>query len=164
MIFIYINQFQFITEMIFYFFAVTFIPNLTVDALSCCNDSFVRFWHNSSWYLITSLRQGACVVLCSVLLDPLWPRGLEPARPLCSWNFPGKNTGLGSIACSRASSRLNPCLRSSQGLNLCLLHWQADSLPLSHPGNPPGWLYISQASDLNQSFLWRALVLFCGRW
>ena len=24
-----------------------------------------------------------------------------------------------------------------QGLNLCLLHWQADSLPLSHEGNPP---------------------------
>ena len=24
----------------------------------------------------------------------------------------------------------------SQGLNLCLLHWQADSLPLSHLGSP----------------------------
>ena len=24
----------------------------------------------------------------------------------------------------------------SQGLNLCLLHWQADSLPLSHQGSP----------------------------
>ena len=23
-----------------------------------------------------------------------------------------------------------------QGLNLCLLHWQADSLPLSHQGSP----------------------------
>ena len=25
---------------------------------------------------------------------------------------------------------------SSQGLNLCLLHWQTDSLPLSHQGSP----------------------------
>ena len=24
----------------------------------------------------------------------------------------------------------------TQGLNLCLLHWQADSLPLSHWGSP----------------------------
>ena len=24
----------------------------------------------------------------------------------------------------------------TQGLNLCLLHWQADSLPLSHQGSP----------------------------
>ena len=24
-----------------------------------------------------------------------------------------------------------------QGSNPCLLHWQADSLPLSHPGSPP---------------------------
>ena len=23
-----------------------------------------------------------------------------------------------------------------QGVNLCLLHWQADSLPLSHQGSP----------------------------
>ena len=28
-----------------------------------------------------------------------------------------------------------------QGLNLCLLHWQADSLPLSHQGNPTFLFY-----------------------
>ena len=29
-----------------------------------------------------------------------------------------------------------------QGWNLCLLHWQADSLPLSHQGSPASWLLL----------------------
>ena len=29
----------------------------------------------------------------SVLPDSLRPYGMEPARLLCSWDFPGKNTG-----------------------------------------------------------------------
>ena len=32
---------------------------------------------------------------CSVVSDSLWPHGLQPARFLCPWNFPGKNTGVG---------------------------------------------------------------------
>ena len=37
-----------------------------------------------------------CVcVLCSVVLDSLRSHGLQPARLLCLWNFPGKNTGVG---------------------------------------------------------------------
>ena len=31
-----------------------------------------------------------------------------------------------------------------QGANLCLLHWQADSLPLSHQGNPRCLFLIKQ--------------------
>ena len=27
--------------------------------------------------------------------NSLWPNGLLPARPLCSWDFPSKNTGVG---------------------------------------------------------------------
>ena len=30
----------------------------------------------------------------------------------------------------------SPVDLSTQGLNLCLLHWQVDSLPLSHQGSP----------------------------
>ena len=37
-----------------------------------------------------------------------------------------------SVACSTACSMAPP----DWGLNLCLLHWQADSLPLDHEGNP----------------------------
>ena len=58
----------------------------------------------------------------------LGPPGLEPARFLCSWDFPGKNTGVGCPFLLQGifpTQRLNPIL-------LCLLHWQADSLPLNH--------------------------------
>ena len=49
-----------------------------------------------------------------------------------SWNFPGKNTGVG---CHFLLQGISP----AQGLNpflLHLLHWQADSLSLSHVGSP----------------------------
>ena len=29
------------------------------------------------------------------MFDSLWPHGLQKAMLLCSWNFPGKNTGVG---------------------------------------------------------------------
>ena len=32
---------------------------------------------------------------CSVVSDSLWPHGLQPTRPLCPWDSPGKNTGVG---------------------------------------------------------------------
>ena len=46
--------------------------------------------------------------------------------------FPGKNTG---VDCHSLLLGIFP----TQGSNLCLprfLHWQADSLPLSHLGSP----------------------------
>ena len=33
--------------------------------------------------------------MCSVLCDSLQHHGLQPARLLCPWEFPGKNTGVG---------------------------------------------------------------------
>ena len=36
--------------------------------------------------------------VCSVMSNSLQPRGLQPTRPLCPWNFPGKNTGVGCHA------------------------------------------------------------------
>ena len=53
-------------------------------------------------------------------------------RLLCPWEFPGKNTGMG---CCFLLQGIFP----SQGSNphlLQLLHWQADSLPLSHLRSP----------------------------
>ena len=53
------------------------------------------------------------------------PHGLSPTRLLCSWDYPGKNNGVGchflleGIFLTLGS---NPCL-------LCLLHWQADTEP-----------------------------------
>ena len=63
-----------------------------------------------------------------VISDSLWSRGLSPARLLCPWNFPGKNTGVG---CHFLLQGIFP----TQRLNPHILHWQADSLPLSHQGS-----------------------------
>ena len=49
-------------------------------------------------------------------------------RLLCRWDFPGKNIGTG---CFFLLQGIFP----TQGSNLCLLHWQVDSLPLSHWGS-----------------------------
>ena len=43
-------------------------------------------------------------VSCTVMSVSLWPHGLLPARLLCPWNFPGKNTGVGCHFFSRESS------------------------------------------------------------
>ena len=53
---------------------------------------------------------------------------MQPARFLCPWDFPGKNTG---VSCHF----LLQGIFLTQGSNLSLLHWQVDSL-LSHQGSP----------------------------
>ena len=73
-------------------------------------------------------RYDVCVH--SLMSGSLWPHGLQPARLLCPWDFPGKVTGVGCHFFFQGifpTQGLNPCL-------LCLLHWQADSLPLAPPG------------------------------
>jgi len=47
---------------------------------------------------------------------------------------PGKNTGIG---CHALLQGIFPAQGSNQHL-LCLLHWQAGSLPLTHPGKSQG--------------------------
>ena len=63
-----------------------------------------------------------------------------PARLLCSWDFPGKNTG---VVCHFLLQGIfpNPHL-------VCLLHWQTRSLPLAPPGKSLGYLSILYLSVL----------------
>ena len=64
------------------------------------------------------------VLSCSVVPDSLWPHGIQPARLLCLWDFPDKNTEAGCHFLLQG-------IFLTQGLNLSLwhlLHWQADSL------------------------------------
>ena len=65
----------------------------------------------------------------SVVSDSLWLHGLQPARLLCPWNFPGKNAGVGCHFLLQGNFL-------TQGLNLCLLLWQADCVPLCHLKSP----------------------------
>ena len=64
----------------------------------------------------------------SVVSGSLQPHGLEATRLLCPWDFPGKNTGVGCHFLLRG-------ILPTQKSNLPVLHWQADSLPLSHLGS-----------------------------
>ena len=57
-------------------------------------------------------------VLVTQAYPTLWPHGLWPARLLCPWNSPGKNTGVGSHFVLQG-------IFPTQGLNSCFLHWQA---------------------------------------
>ena len=63
-------------------------------------------------------------------------------RLLCPWGFPGKNTRVG---CHFLLQGIFQTQRSNLHL-LCLLHWQTDSLPLSHQGS---WLHEYGAIDVS---------------
>ena len=67
--------------------------------------------------------QGPCHACCLVMSDSF---AAPWTRLLCTWNFPGKNTGTGCHILIQG-------IFWTQGSSLCLLrllHWQANSLPL----------------------------------
>ena len=73
-----------------------------------------------------------CVCVCvshSVMSDSLWPHGLWPARLLCPWDSPGKNTGVG---CHALLQGIFP----TQGSNLGLCHCRKILYHLSYLGSP----------------------------
>ena len=80
-------------------------------------------WVESHKFLSLHTTECCCLVFTSCL-TLLWPHGRWPAKLLCPWDSPGKNTGVG---CHFLLQELFPI----QGSNPHLLHWQADSLPLS---------------------------------
>ena len=88
--------------------------------------------------------------LCLTLCNPM--DFMEPARLLCSWNFPGKNTGVGIHSLLQG-------IFSTQGSNPNLLHWQADSLPLSHHGSSFLQHFVVQSLSHVQLFVtpWTAV-------
>ena len=65
----------------------------------------------------------------SVVSDSVPPHGLWPAKLLCPWNSPGKNTGVG---CHSLLQGIFP----TQGSNPCLLHCRQILYCLSHQGSP----------------------------
>ena len=67
-----------------------------------------------------------------VMSDSFAMLRLIACQVLCLWDFPGRNTGVG---CHFLLQRIFPIQELNPYL-LRLLHWQADFLPLSHPGMP----------------------------
>ena len=79
------------------------------------------------YFFVLVLSTGQ-VFWVSVMSNFVTPHGLYPTRLLCPCNFPGKNIG-------GDCHFLLQGIFQTQGLNPRLLHWQTDSLPLSHQGS-----------------------------
>ena len=81
--------------------------------------------------------------------NSLRPRGLWPARLLCPWNSPVKNTEMG---CHFPLQGIFP----TQGASPCLLgllHWQVGSFPPVPPTSPYFLLLLIETSGLGSSTL-----------
>ena len=72
------------------------------------------------------------ICMCSITQLCLWPHGLQSARLLCPWDFPGKHARVGCHFLLQG-------IFSIQGLNpgvLHFLHWHVASLSPCHLGSP----------------------------
>ena len=74
-----------------------------------------------------------CCCLLTKLSDSFATLWTVATRLLCPWDFPGKNTGV--------SSHL--LLQGIFPIHSCLLHWEVDSLLLSHQGSPQKMIQMS---------------------
>ena len=81
------------------------------------------------WIGVQSFASSSiCAQSCPTLCDPM-----DCSPPVgCPYDFPCKNT---EVSCHFLLQGIFPTQELNLSL-LCLLHWQADSLPLSHPGSP----------------------------
>ena len=90
-------------------------------------------WYFAGFYRVDWLKDSVsmplCCEACSVVSDCLRPRGRQPARLLCPWDFPGTDIAVSNHALLQG-------IFPDQGLNQRLLHCQADSLRLCHLGSP----------------------------
>ena len=84
-------------------------------------------WCQSRGFCQTILRC-ACKHACSSHAQLFVTYELQPTKFLCPWDSLGKNTHVG---CHFLLQGLFP----TQGSNPRVLHWQVDSLPLSHLGS-----------------------------
>ena len=78
-----------------------------------------------------------------IVFDCLRPQGLQPIRPLCPWDSPGKNTGVGCHFLLQG-------IFSTQGSNLGLLHCQWVLYQLSHQGSPNEYACYHNEYDMDQ--------------
>ena len=115
----------------------------------------------SFWVLcVLNLNEGCCcaVLSCSVVSDSLRPPGLYPSRLLCSWNSPGKNTG---VVCHALLQGIFP----TQGLNPGLPHCREILYRLSHQGSPriPEWMAYRFSRGSSRPRNWTGVSCIAGR-
>ncbi|XP_025119871.2 prostaglandin F synthase 1 isoform X1 [Bubalus bubalis] len=77
----------------------------------------------------------------------------QPARLLCPWHSPDKNTGVDCHALLQG-------IFLTQGSNLHLSHWQGGSLQLAPPGKPPH-LFLQDRVECHPYLNQSKLLEFC---
>ena len=119
---------------IFIPFFVPFFPYMLVDyfLISILLNSFTELFFFTTFkkYFPTVIPLAMCVCVLSRVQLFVTPWTV-PTRLLCPWNFPSKNT---EVHCRFLFQGIFLTLGSNLHL-LYLLHWQADSLTLSHLGS-----------------------------
>ena len=83
---------------------------------------------------------------CSVMSDSVQPYGLQPARLLCSQDFPGKNTGMGCHFLLR--SYIQQCVYVNSSLPI----YPSPHLPSPLP--PGNHNFVSYICDSNNNYFY----------
>ena len=94
----------------------------------CMFSATFSFWFNILFVRFIHVGESESVSH-SVMSNSLWLHGLQPARLLCPWNSPGKNTGVGNHFLLQG-------IFSTHASNPCLLHCRQILYHLSHQGSP----------------------------
>ena len=103
----------------------------------------LNFWSFFLHFLlISSIIHDLATKSCRRSL--LWPHGLYP---------PGSSVHGIFQASVLEWIPFSLGIFQPQGLNLCLLHWQADSLPLSHQGSPYPFIFLMEGK-VETEFHW----------
>ena len=98
----------------------TTLAQTTITSYLDYHNSILSACPNSALHVFTQVskvRAVKCVYMLShsMVSASLWSYGLWPARLLCPWDSPGKNTGVGCHFLLQG-------IFLTQGLNPCLLH------------------------------------------
>ena len=94
---------------------------------------FIYFCFWLCWVFVSVW--GLSLVVASEGHSSSWCAGLSLSRPLLLWSTGSRCAG--SVVVAHGPSSSAACgIFQDQGSNLCPLHWQADSQPLRHQGNP----------------------------
>ena len=89
----------------------------------------IMFWENEMQIRIKSFMRASCLVVS----DSLRSHGLQPAKLVCPWNSPGKNTEV-------VSGSLLQGIFPDQGSNPGLLHCRRILYLPSHQGSPKSFI------------------------
>jgi len=86
----------------------------------------------------------------SVVSHSLWPHGLLPARLLCPWNSPGKNTGVGDHSLLQG-------IFSTQRSNPGLVHCRQIHYHLNHQGSL--WTRTKWWTEKSRLMVWEGKLV-----